>query len=394
MLTFPDLSTQSPTPFWVATAAVSVTSLYYLSKKNKTNNTAKISNEPKEPGQKVFPAPEITPVGDDFNWETQKPYPYRPYKKGTYKMTLAIRKLDPNDILCIEDTYLDRVRLREQLFDKQKITGCHESAIDALQEAYEFTFNHMMKRYPQYFKLSDDRKTIKNLVADHDIPADPTSLTPDELLRVLASNIEEDMLLLIKNPESGDLDEYVLRAAMSLFPAGFDPTEKLNQPLTRVHGPVPGYPQKLQTSMNKFFNRLSVNEFIVRNNWSLQTHTNLCARVGSHATSEEAKLIHPPFPQDLDFNKVFFRVEKQCFTRLPRTKADLMYIRTYVTSLMDLRGSLNEEEKEILCSAIDGLEGTMGIYKKRIQWGDAAKAFIRGESDGCQPIPKKYKFVS
>ncbi|OXT10160.1 hypothetical protein B9K06_26560, partial [Bacillus sp. OG2] len=85
----------------------------------------------------------------------------------------------------------------------------------------------------------------------------------------------------------------------------------------KVHGPVPGYVEKLQFSMNKFFARLKKYEFVVRNNWSFQTHTNLCAPSGSqsHATMEDMIKIHPLAPNDLDFNKCFFRVEKQCFTR-------------------------------------------------------------------------------
>ncbi|CAI8510391.1 unnamed protein product [Pichia kudriavzevii] len=190
------------------------------------------------------------------------------------------------------------------------------------------------------------------------------------------------------------MDEYVLRAAISLFPAGFNPLEKINNPLTKIHEPVPGYVNKLQLSMNKFFSRLNTHEYIVRNNWSIQTHCNLCAPSGSHATEEEATVIHPFYPEELDYNKVFFRVEKQCFTRLAKTGSNLMVIRTYVTSLMELRDSLNDEEKETLCSAIDGLTGELAIYKRRIQWGDAAKAFIRGESNGINTTAKKYLFVS
>lgn len=348
--------------------------------------------KPADKTSKLEP-PVIVPVDKDFQWQKQEPYPYRPFKKGLYKMTLAIRKLDPNDIICIENTYLDRVTLRAKLFEETKLYGCHESAVDALKETYDYIFNHLLKRYPMYFELNEKGTSIHNKITGKTIPASPSELTPEEILRYIATNIEEDMLILIKNPSTEEYDEYILRAAVSLFPAGFNPLEKLNQPLTKIHGPVPGYLQKLQLSMNKFFTRLQPYEYYIRNNWSLQTHTNICAPVGSHATKEESMKIHPSFPEDLDFNKCFFRVEKQCFTRLPKTGADLMFIRTYTTSLMKLRGDLTEEQKEILCSAIDGLTGDLAIYKRRIQWGEAAKSFIQGQSDGSQPVPKDYTFV-
>lgn len=339
-------------------------------------------------------APGIVPVNNEFRWENQKPFPYRPFKKGSYKMTLAIRKLDPNDMFCIEDTYLDRVNLRKKIFQNEKLYGFHESAIESLKEAYTYIFLFLMRRYPMYFVLSTDSTTIDNKITGESFPLDPTNLKPNQIMYNIVSNIEEDILILIKNPETSEMDEYVLRAAISLFPAGFNPLEKMNNPLTKIHEPVPGYVNKLQLSMNKFFSRLNTHEYIVRNNWSIQTHCNLCAPSGSHATEEEATVIHPFYPEELDYNKVFFRVEKQCFTRLAKTGSNLMVIRTYVTSLMELRDSLNDEEKETLCSAIDGLTGELAIYKRRIQWGDAAKAFIRGESNGINTTAKKYLFVS
>lgn len=90
----------------------------------------------------------------------------------------------------------------------------------------------------------------------------------------------------------------------------------------------------------QIFSRLNSFEFVVRNNWALHTHTNLCAPTGSHATPEESLKIHPLFPAELDFNKCFFRVEKQSFTRLPDTGTNVMFIRTYMTSLMSLRDEM------------------------------------------------------
>lgn len=355
------------------------------------NKPAPIKKNPESDTK--FQPPVIVPIGDDFIWNKQKPYPYRPFKKGAYKMNLAIRKLDPNDILCIENTYLDRINLRLKLLDETKLYGFHESGLPALKETCKYIFDFMLKRYPQYFELTDNDTMIHNKIVDKKFIYNPENLTTEEVFRNIVNNIEEDLLIMIKNCEDKDYQEYVIRAAVSLHPAGFNPLEKLNMPLTKVHGPVPGYVQKLQVSMNKFFTRLQKHEYVVRNNWSLQTHTNLCAPTGSHATNEEAKKIHVLYPQNLDFNKCFFRVEKQCFTRLPETGADLMFIRTYMTPLMELREDLTEEQRDILCDAIDGITGDFAIYKRRIEWGEAAKSFLMRESDGSQPIPTKYKFV-
>lgn len=121
----------------------------------------------------------INPVEQNFNWEEQKPYPYRPFKKGPHRMTMGIRELDPNDIICLENTYIDRVSLRTKLFEETKQYGCHESAIPALKEAYTFVFGFLLKRYPQYFQLSE-KGLIHNIITDKLIPYNPEGLSPGE----------------------------------------------------------------------------------------------------------------------------------------------------------------------------------------------------------------------
>lgn len=335
--------------------------------------------------------PEITPMPADFDWKQCQPYKFRPFRNKEYKMNLAIRKEDPNDWICIENTYLDRTNLRKKKFEQYPgvCWGYHESAVPALREAYDMIFSFLRKRYPMYFYEKDGQ--IYNSIRDEMIPSDSSQLDGEQLLEIISHNIEEDMLIMLRNNDSDDLDEYVLRAAVACFPAGFNPATKLNQPLTRVHTPVPGYKQKLQFSMNKFFARLKANEFIVRNNWGFQVHTNLCAPFGgSHSTSEEAKEIPQLDPEELDFNKVFMRVEKQSFTRMPQSHGILMITRTYVTAASRLR---DDVDVETLCGAIDGVKGDIATYKRKVHWGEAIKAYLRRETNGMTDEVYDYKFT-
>ncbi|VEU22236.1 DEKNAAC103239 [Brettanomyces naardenensis] len=329
---------------------------------------------------------------ENFDWKLCDPHKFRPFKNKEYKINLGIRKLDPNDFICIENTYLDRTDLREKLFEKYptRCHGFHPSVLPALREVYDLVFDFLVTRYPKYFYRTENG-LVYNKIRRESIPSDSSKLEAEELERIICRNIEEDFLILLKNPDSDQPDEYILRAAVSCFPAGFNPAEKLNTPLTAIHGPVPGYKERLQLSMNRFFGRLKIHEYIVRSNWSIQIHANLCAPTGSHASSVQAKEIKPVEAETLDFNKVFFRVEKQCFTRLPKTKANLMLIRTYVTSMANLR---DDVDIEALCGAIDGVKGDLAIYKRRIQWGDAVKSYLRGETNGMTDEIYDYKFIS
>lgn len=341
-----------------------------------------------------FTKPIINPVKDDFNWETEEPIKYRPFKKGKYNMTLAIKKLDPNDFICIEKTYLKRIKLREYLFDKYKFFGCDDSAIEALKEMYKYIFNFLNKKYPKYFQIIEKESAFINNITGKKFPLNPDLLSKDDILRLIATNIEEDMLIMLKNPNKEQPDEYILRSTITCFAAGFNPSSKLNKNLSAIHQPVPNYETKLQFSMNKFFSRISKNEFVVRINWSVQTHGNLCAPVGNHGNKKDKTILNEIDPETLDFNKCFLRCEKQCVTRLPETGAIMMIIRTYVTSLMKLRMDLNDEEKDTFCEAIDGISGDLAIYKRKVVWGNAVKKFIKGESNGINPVISEHEFVN
>ncbi|KAG0681307.1 hypothetical protein C6P40_004796 [Pichia californica] len=365
------------------------TLIYHYYKKNQ-----KLSVKPKTKNDK-FPTPVIKPVSNDFKWEKTEPKKYRPFKKGQYNMTLAIKKLDVNEYICIENTYLDMVHLRERLFDEMKFYGCDDSAVDALKEMYCWVFDYMHTKYPRYFQIDKEKELYLNKITNKFFPTDPNNLKKEEILRLLCTNIEEDFLIMIKNPNSEQPDEYILRSAVTCFAAGFNPLTKLNKNLTAVHEPVPNYTNKLQLSMNRFFDRVHKNEFIVRTNWSVQTHCNLCAPSGSHARKTDSKATLAPInAEDLDFNKCFMRCEKQCVTRLPKTGAIMMIVRTYPTSLMKLRMELSPEERETFCSAIDGVSGDLAIYKRRVVWGDAVKKFMNFETDGKESKYTEYKFQS
>ncbi|GMF02662.1 unnamed protein product [Ambrosiozyma monospora] len=56
-----------------------------------------------------------------------------------------------------------------------------------------------------------------------------------------------------------------------------------------------------------------------------------------------------------------------------------MLIRTYTTPLSKIRA---EGRGNDLCGAIDGLDQELGVYKRRAYWGNAAKSYLKYETDG------------
>lgn len=313
-----------------------------------------------------------------FDWAAAEPIKYRPFQSGPFKMKMGLSEIPYHDFLLIEKTYASNCNLRSQLLASHRsdLTFLHESAIPALEEFYDMVISFLCARYPQYFIKKE--KSVLNDITKNEFPAEAKYCTHEQMLQVLASNLEEDFLILVKNGTGAYKDEYVLRGGAALFPSGFNPGRKVNKPLTAIHTPVPQYKHHLKDSMNGFFKKVRVGQFFMRNNWSIQTHEKLCALTENHATPNEK--VGQLDPETLNFRKVFLRCERQVVTRVPKTKAVVFTIRTYLTPLNELR--LEDGVPQRLCSAIDELPTDMAAYKRRAAWGEAVKAYLRGETDG------------
>lgn len=312
----------------------------------------------------------------EFDWRAAQPRVYRPFVgKGDYRLTMGVRALsDDEDWLCIENTYLQRTRAKQHIIEQhRRNTLLHnEVANDALRETYDVVMDYMSRRYPSCFRRTGSGK-IMNTIKHCTFPADSGQFEKiEDLVVTLGKNLEEDLLVLMKNDADG---YYYLRGGTFGFPSGFDPAEKLNKPLSHIHAPVPGYKEKLEKPMDVYFDRIKPGRRVERFNWSIQPHEDLYVPEANHADQDDQ--LQELKVDDLDFSKVFLRVERQCLTRLPNTQAVLFSIRTYLTPLTQL---VHEQCIHDLIPAIDALPPTMAQYKRRPAWGEAVKHFIRSNA--------------
>lgn len=322
----------------------------------------------------------IPPVGADFQWEKALPVPYRPFEgKKVYKMTMNLKNLDktPEDWLFIENTYVRNTTLRRGICQKYAkntlFANPREDVTLAVREFYTKVTTFLLERYPQYFQKHAKRGLIYNAINGEHIPLDATSADSQELILVLSHTIEEDFLILMKDNPEDEEEEYILRASLTGAPNGFDPSHGFNKPISFIHQPVPQYASKLKFSMAKFFNRLSSSELWMRTNWAIQPHKNVFNLTGNHGRPGES--VVPLQMEEVDFDEgAFLRVERQLFTRLPNSKANVMTVRTYLTPLKDIKkDGLGPD----LIAAIDGLPEDVAFYKKRPLWGQAVKQYMQ-----------------
>lgn len=325
------------------------------------------------------------PVASDFDWSKQEPIKYRPFKKGEYKLVMGIHNILPEEWFLVENTYKRYTDLKfsyvndPYLFDHSifMTEDCIPSVIEFYQESTKF----MLQRYPMCFTVKDG--LIHNHIRNDTIPLDPYSeKDPKELLCHLSRFLEEDFILMFPDAKNYDTDEFIFKGGVFAFAAGFDPAERFKTPLTNVHGPVPEYRTKLRPQMNKFFDKLKPGVFVKRNNWSIQTHNKVFV-IGANkgVEGEEIKSLDP---NTLDFKRqVYFRSERQTLTKLPKTGTMVFAIRTYLTPMWNIR---EEGLGDELIGGIEGMQETIGQYKRRPEWGEPVIKFLKGESDGCENL--------
>lgn len=328
----------------------------------------------------------VTSIDPDFRWQEQPPLPIRPFVgKRNFNPKIGVKNISktPHDWLLIENTYLKVTTLKAQSLKRNPTQTMHidknHKSINALQEFYEVIFDFYLKRFPRYFALDYKTGLIENKINGLKFGKDAKSLQPHELLRNIGSNMEEDFVLLLKNDASKKDQEYILRSSIVGFPAGFDPSVFFNKPISYIHTLVPQYESNLQNPMHKFFNNLKPTDLWVRHNWSIQAHGDYFTLNNHARKGEEVKRLTV---DDIDFiNGCYLRCERQVLTRLPQTGAIVMTVRTYLTSLDQIKNQ--EKLSDELIRGIGSLPPDMAYYKKKGSWGDAVVEYLSTkEEDG------------
>lgn len=190
----------------------------------------------------------------------------------------------------MDDTYQERIEYRKKIMsqypDVAVIVNDEKRVRGAVQELYTWVMGtYLPKRYPDMFKLhfssfeTGDMYMLENLVTKAILPAKASSVSrTTDLLANLGKTVDEDFLFLVpEDAEEGKEDQakYVLEALVCICPSGWNPTEKIGKRLAAIHTPVPGYSKLLEGSMDRYFSKVQVGDYVKRTNWAITTHGEL-----------------------------------------------------------------------------------------------------------------------
>lgn len=223
--------------------------------------------------------------------------------------------LDMNDWLRVDEAYGAQMALRDRLIATRpaEVHAVLPQARAAADELYAMVL-------PRLAALGFGLTARQALRPDGmTVPLDPAAA-----LVTLGRLVQNDFCLMQQDGSAQDSGEHLLTAAILCFPAGWRLDEKLGRPMMRIHAPVPKYDESVGRRVQRLMDAIRPETPL----WRMNAH---------HSRAPLFNPLSETAPKDTDDGAMpWIRSERQCLLRLPRTRAVVFSIHTYVVRISDL----------------------------------------------------------
>lgn len=241
----------------------------------------------------------------------QSDLPHPPWMDTRTARLPGIQPLIGEHWTCIDDAFAGQMKERDRLIAAfpNLVHSLQPRAVPAAQELYAILLEIIATR-PGY------------LIGPHEIRRPDgilVPLDPENPMLTLGRLFQEDFCIL-ENTEA----EHVLTGAILCFPASWTLSQKIGHPLVQIHTPVETYTRDIARRVQRLFDAIRPEQPLWRAN----------SLIYDDPTLFQPRLegVRRPSP----VNKIYARSERQCLIRLPRTRAVVFSIHTYVVRMIDL----------------------------------------------------------
>lgn len=169
-----------------------------------------------------------------------------------------------SDLIQIDKHLSQRLSLRISILNSHPDSvGTFATAEPAVNELYIFLTSHYLpRRFPGVYKHDWTGSSLMNTVLGMHYPLTPAK-SPSQTLIRLNSIIDQDFMLLLPAPDG---QGYTLQAYLTCFASGFQVAGLLGKSIGDLHDEVPGYRDKLQNKMERWFEKLPIGKVARRSN--------------------------------------------------------------------------------------------------------------------------------
>lgn len=230
-----------------------------------------------------------------------------PYAEADRRPLPGIQPLDPSEWLIADDAFAGQMAERARLLAgmRDKVVALTPEGAEAASELMESVLAYLQTR--EGYTIGEGRVTRPDGVAVTLDPADP--------LGTLGLLVQEDLCILEKPAGAA---EHVLTGAVLCFPSAWTLAQKIGYPLMRIHAPVEEYDEGIGRRVQRLFDGVQVGRPLWRFNWLPTDDTALFRPKLEYADKIRAA------------GMAYLRSERQTILRLPRTRAVVFGIHTYM----------------------------------------------------------------
>jgi len=262
-----------------------------------------------------------------------------------------------------DDQFAPELREKDRLLAERhgEVVAGRPGSESAQREVLDFLIAHMLRHFPDL--LRDDGQALTVPPTGAVYRRDDWDGTAIDLAGRL---VQEDFCLMAPGPNG-----YTLEAASLCFPSRWRLAEKLGQPMSIIHDPVPGFGEKLARPVDRFFDHLAVDRPVWRVNWSLNDDPTLFQPVRRQDAERDEAVTAVNAGE-----RLFIRCERQTLRRLPESGWILFTIKTYVDPVASLAG--RPDAAAGLASAVRQLPEGTRRYKNIAPYQEALLAYLDG----------------
>ncbi|TGZ78149.1 hypothetical protein EX30DRAFT_310449, partial [Ascodesmis nigricans] len=306
---------------------------------------------------------------------TTPPHPYRPFRHGpNYFITMGLLRLPASSWITLDSDFPQTHTLKTQrLLARPQCIQVLPSAIPAVHELCHELSRYVLARYPTLFTPLPDGAGMRNTHTGEEFNFSRPDLAGNgrEMMKMVGKWVQDDVAVMMPDEEG----RYRLVAGAVLLPGFWRIEEKVGLSLDEIHegGSVPGYERKLKTGMNRFFERLRVEDVVARHNYFIQVDDSL---PWSHSIGNEDGEHVGWFSAEkaTDIEKIHFRSERQSLRRLPKTGAIIFTIRTYFLPITEIVKEPYVPGR--LASAIRSWDEDVARYKGRDRYEEVLLPYL------------------
>ncbi len=190
--------------------------------------------------------------------------PHLPFADGKpFALRMGLQPLPAAQWIEIGEDYAAQLAAKRDLFAARHgdVVQVLPEAKAAAEEALQLLLDHLRAHHADRFAFAGDK--LRNAVTGEQWDLAQSSLHP---LEQAGRICQEDFCILQPDDKTGG-EIYRLTAGAVCFPSNWRLADKIGKKLVDVHGPVPGYAEKLSGPVDRVFKNLATDTIMVRANW-------------------------------------------------------------------------------------------------------------------------------